>query len=110
MHGLPIYVRISFLSTVKTFYIHFRDDGIIFAVTFWQWIWELLISLVIAPLAFNMWFIEHRFLEHLLLLTITFLSYVLFPSFCLMADRKFRREVKEKGFVKGVFLAFTQKI
>ena len=92
---------------VKCFYLFFRDDGIVFAVTFWQWIWEMIISAVVLSLQYNI--TEHRFLEHLLLLTLLFVSYVFFPSFCLMADCKFRRVVEEKGFIKAVLLAFTQK-
>ena len=78
-----------------------------FAVTYWQWIAELVISGIMAFLHMNRG--ENRALEHFIVLFLAFLAYVFFPAFCLIADSKFRRTLEEKGFKKAIISALTQK-
>ena len=72
----------------------------IFAITFWQWIWELIISAVMIGLQY--YSSGNRFVEHLMLLFVTFLSYVVFPSFFVISDSNFRRAVEENAIIKFV--------
>ena len=44
----------------------------------------------------------NRFVEHLMLLFVTFLSYVVFPSFFVISDSNFRRAVEENAIIKFV--------
>ena len=72
----------------------------IFAITFWQWIWELIISAVMIGLQY--YSTGNRFVEHLMLLFVAFLSYVVFPSFFVISDSNFRRAVEENAIIKFV--------
>ena len=104
-------MSITYLLTidppVKSLHFIFRDDGIIFAVTFWQWIAELVISGIMVFLHINRG--KNQALDHFILLFLGFLAYVFFPAFYLMADSKFRRTLEAKGLKKAIISALTQK-
>ena len=77
------------------------------AVTFWQWIMELLIVILIGIL----WIIqgENRTLDHFIVLVCALFFFVIEPAFYLLADKEFRRAFEEKGLKKAVMLALKQK-
>ena len=51
---------------------------------------------------------SNRVAEHSVTLFLAFFSYVVLPSFYLMADGQFRRDFLEKGLLKALYRAFAQ--
>ena len=84
-----------------------RDDGIVIGITFWQWIVEIIISVILAFL--HMIRGENRALEHFIVLFLAMISYAFFPAFMLLADNRFRRKLEEKGFKTALMSALKQK-
>ena len=55
-------------------------------------------------------FRDHSFLVLVILLLVTYcFNYVIFPSFYLLADSRFRNVFKQKGGSKAIWLALKQK-
>ena len=84
----------------------FRDDGIVIAISIWQCFLEFCTnSLITSILIMDQSFV---ILELLLLITY-FFNYVIFPSFYLLADSRFRKVFHQKGGLQAVWLALKQK-
>lgn len=84
-----------------------RDDGIVIAVTFWQWIAEITLQVILGvPRLFLQG--ENLILEQFYGFSLCMLQYTILPSFYLLADTRFRRSLDEKGFLKAIKSAITQ--
>ena len=86
-------------------YSHFRNDGIVIAITVWQVVVESIstIGFVIAQE-----FISAN--QHKLILTLVqlFITYVILPSFYFLGDNRFRIAVKDKGIFRSIWTALKQ--
>ena len=87
-------------------YSHFRNNGIIIAITVWQVVVE-----TISTIGFV---IAHEFISghhHKLILTLPqlFITYVILPSFYFLGDNRFRLAVKDKGIFRSIWTALKQK-
>ena len=84
----------------------FRDDGIVIAVTFWQWFVEFIFNLLligtIAGLGSN------RQVDHFASLIVTWFGTSVIPSFYFMACADFRRNLGTYGLLKAFWLAITK--
>ena len=84
----------------------FRHDGIVIAVTFWQWFVELLFNIscigVVSVLGAN------RQVDHFFALLGIWFSVSVLPSFYFMASADFRRDLEANGIIKSFWLALTQ--
>ena len=85
---------------------YFSDDGIVIAISIWQCLLEILTNCIIMSIVIK----DQNFvmLEFLLLMTY-FFNYVIFPSFYLLADSRFRKVLTQKGSLKAIWLALKQK-
>ena len=72
----------------------------IIAVTYWQWIAELAIGIVMF--FFHGIVGSNRALDHILLLFLAFLSFALLPTFYLLCDEKFRHLVNHQGWKEAL--------
>ena len=87
-------------------YLHFRNDGIIIAITVWQ---------VVVESTSNVgFFIAHEFIsseQHKLIITLVglFITYVILPSFYFLGDNRFRLTLKDKGILRSIWTALKQK-
>ena len=83
-----------------------RDDGIVIAISFWQWLVELFFNLgcisVIIGLGTN------RQVDHFLTLTGIGFAMCVLPLFYFMACASFRRDLESYGFVKAFLIAVTR--
>ena len=77
------------------------------AITIWQWIAEVVVSILGGIISFNMG--ENRIVDHFMLFLIIWIVHVVLPAFVLLADNQFRRSLQEKGFIRAIIEALTQK-
>ena len=98
---------ILFLKTIVNLYYHYRDDGIVISISIWQCLVEFCTNFLIIGCLFI--FKEHTYnlLEFLLLITCC-LNYVIFPSFYLLADFRFRNTFYQRGSFQAVWSALKQ--
>ena len=87
-------------------YPHFRNDGIIIAITAWQVAVEST-SIIAFTIALEL--ISFNQLKLIILLLQLFISYVILPSFYFLADSRFRIALKDKGILKSIWAALKQK-
>ena len=111
-HGLPlsgpVYCLIFSYSGINLFQFFFcRDEGIVIAVTIWQWIAELVVTILGGIISVNHG--ENRIVDHFMLFSIIWIVHVVLPAFFLLADSQFRRSLQEKGFIRAIFEALTQE-
>lgn len=107
-----IYMRnqtksIAFMVSKDAFSKRNRDEGIILAVTFWQWIAEITLLVILGvPRLFLLG--ENLIFEQLYGYTLSMLQFTILPSFYLLADTRFRRSLEEKGYIEAIKSAITQ--
>ena len=95
-------------NQIAQFSILFREDGIVIAISVWQTLIELLWSILYFSCVFVTEGQSIFIMECMLLLTY-FMNYVIFPSFYLLADARFRNIFIHTGKSKALWLALTQK-
>ena len=88
---------------------NFRNDGIIVAISFWQVLAEFCVNIFLAISFYYGFQGQNEFLYQFLVITLTFFSYVFFPSIYLLADQRFRSALNQKGMPKAVWLALKQR-
>ena len=89
--------------------LYFREEGVIFAITLWQWCLEAFFNLTIF--IFQYFFKEmNRMIDHTFLLMGIVMSTVVLPSFYFMSGRAFRRVLKTEGFLKTMWKAYTHNL
>ena len=79
----------------------------IFAISFWQWLTEFLVTLASVPFLF-FFRSQYQIVENLVLIVFIFLMYAVLPLFYLLADQKFRNSYQQNGFFKSIWSAFRQ--
>ena len=84
-----------------------RDEGIVIAVTIWQWIAELVVTILGGIISVNHG--ENRIVDHFMLFSIIWIVHVVLPAFFLLADSQFRRSLQERGFIRAIIEALTQE-
>ena len=89
--------------------LYFREEGVIFAITLWQWCLEAFFNLTIF--IFQYFFKEmNRMIDHTFLLMGIVMSTVVLPSFYFMSGRAFRRVLKTEGFFRTMWKAYTHNL
>ena len=78
------------------------------AISFWQVLAEFCVNTFLC-ISFYVFQGQDEFFDMIFILTLTFFSYVVFPSIYLLADQRFRNALKQKGMPKAVWLALKQK-
>ena len=79
----------------------------IFAISIWQIIAEFLLFL-------TSWILMYYFrsedpaTEAMIIIFFAFIIHVVFPSFYLLADSKFRNAYQQNGLIKSLWFALTQ--
>ena len=87
--------------------VYCSDDGIVISISIWQCLVEFCTNFLIIGSLFI--FKEHNYnLLEFLLLIAGCLNYVIFPSFYLLADSRFRNAFYEKGSFKALWSAIKQ--
>ena len=87
--------------------VYYSDDGIVISISIWQCLVEFCTNFLIIGCLFI--FKEHnRSLLEFLLLIAGCLNYVIFPSFYLLADSRFRNTFYQKGTFKAIWSALKQ--
>ena len=75
-------------------------------------IWQCLVEVFFNLILFGSLFLfrgQDLLKDRLIVLGIIFFNSVVFPSFYLLADKKFRNAVFKKGASKAIWLALKQK-
>jgi hypothetical protein len=88
--------------------LYFRDDGIVIAITFWQWFVEFIFNLLGIGLILGLG--ANRKVDHFLMLFNIWVGTSVVPSFYFMACAEFRRDLKTCGLLKAFWLAITKEI
>ena len=87
--------------------VYCSDDGIVISISIWQCLVEFCTNFLIIGSLFI--FKEHNYnLLEFLLLIAGCLNYVIFPSFYLLADSRFRNAFYQKGRFKALCSALKQ--
>ena len=84
----------------------FRDDGIVIAVTFWQWFVEFIFNLLLIGTIVGLG--SNRQVDHFASLFVTWFGTSVIPSFYFMACADFRRDLETYGLLKAFLLAITK--
>ena len=106
---LQIFLKTSLICLIFRWILSFREEGVIFAITLWQWCIEAFFNLTI--LVFQYFFKEmNRMIDHTFLLMGIVMSTVVLPSFYFMSGRAFRRVLKTEGFFKTMWKAYTHDL
>ena len=96
-----------FVLCMLIFYFYFSDDGIVIAISIWQCLFEFLTNCSISSIILIQ---DQNFVTLQLLLFITFFfNYVIYPSFYLLADSRFRKVLTQNGSLKAIWSALKQK-
>ena len=83
-----------------------RNDGIVIAITFWQWFVEFIFNvMVIGMIAVSG--VGNRQIDQFVTIFGFFVGRVVIPSFYLMACAEFRRDMKTFGLRKAFWMALT---
>ena len=85
--------------------IPFRNDGIVIAITFWQWLVEFIFNLMVIGVIAGSG--GNRKVDHFATIFGFILGMVVIPSFYLMACAEFRRDLEIFGLVKALWLALN---
>ena len=83
-----------------------RDDGIVIAISFWQWLVELFFNLGCIGLMIGLG--ANRQVDHFVGLTGIGFSMCVLPLFYFMACSSFRRDLESYGFIKAFWIAVTR--
>ena len=106
---LQIFLKTSLICLIFRWILSFREEGVIFAITLWQWCIEAFFNLTI--LVFQYFFKEmNRMIDHTFLLMGIVMSTVVLPLFYFMSGRAFRRVLKTEGFFKTMWKAYTHDL
>ena len=81
------------------------EDGIVIAISVWQCLLEFFTNFLTPILFFFMGQMTGVIYASQITL---FLNYVIFPSFYLFADARFRRTLTQKGTFQAIWLAMKQ--
>ena len=84
-----------------------RDDGIVIAITFWQWFVEFVFKLLLIGLFARLG--SNRQLDHFSSLFVIWFGTSVIPSFYFMACADFRRDLETYGLLKAFWLAVTKE-
>ena len=84
----------------------FRDDGIVIAINFWQWVVETMFNFVSIGLVMSLG--ANRQLDHFMTLLSIWIGISVIPSFYFMASSDFRRDFENFGLFKAFWLALTK--
>ena len=79
----------------------------IFAISIWQIIAEFLLFLTSSLLIYY-FRSEDLVTEVILIIFYAFIMHVVFPSFYLLSDSKFRNAYQQNGLIKSLWFALTQ--
>ena len=89
--------------------IFFSEDGIVIAISVWQCLLEFFTNYLLAGI-FHFLDKGQSYLVNILsLISVYFLNYIIFPSFYLLADARFRRVLIQKGTFRAIWLALKQE-
>jgi hypothetical protein len=83
----------------------FRNDGIVIAITFWQWLVEFIFNLFVIGLIKGAG--ANRQVDHFMAIFSFWFGTSVIPAFYIMACAEFRRNLETVGLVKAFWLAFT---
>ena len=93
----PAYCLIfSYSHIIFFFHFFYRDEGIVIAVTIWQWIAEVGVSILGGIIFFNPG--ENRIVDHFMVFLFIWIVHVVLPAFVLLADNQFRRSLQAQFF------------
>ena len=84
----------------------FRDDGIVIAITFWQWLVEFVFNLLLIGLMAGLG--GDRKVDHFLSLLLIWFGTSVVPSFYFMACAEFRRDMETYGLLKAFWRVITR--
>ena len=98
------------MQQMKSFvFFLIRENGVIFAITFWQWLVEGIFNFcVVVFLAFLKG--HNRTFDHVIILLFFHLVYIILPSFYFIADKPFRRDLRTDGLCKALWKVATNTI
>ena len=88
------------------YFFFFRDDGIVIAVTFWQWFVEFIFNLVLIGLLVGLG--RNLIVDHSVALFSLWFGSSVVPSFYFMACADFRRDLETHGLLKAFWIAITR--
>ena len=83
-----------------------RDDGIVIAISFWQWLVEFFFNLGCIGILITLG--ANRQVDHFVVLTGIGFSMCVIPLFYFMACASFRRDLESYGFIKAFWIAITR--
>ncbi len=88
-----------------------RDDGIVIAITFWQWFVEFVFNLLLIGLmADHVLYNRDRKIDHFLSLLLIWFGTSVVPSFYFMAcENLHRRNMETHGLFKAFWKAITKE-
>ena len=75
-------------------------------VTCWQWVMELALMILVSIIHIIKG--KNRVIEHGMVLFLSGFTYVILPTFYLMADQQFRNDLEKNGLYKAIINAFKQ--
>ena len=75
-------------------------------VTCWQWVMELALMILVSIIHIIKG--KNRAIEHGMVLFVSGFTYVILPTFYLMADQQFRNNLEKSGLFKAIIKAFIQ--
>ena len=89
--------------------LHFREEGVIFTITLWQWCLEALFNLI--TFIFQIFLKEkNRMVDHTFLLMCVFMSCIVLPTFYFTSGRAFRRVLKSDELFRTLWKAYTHNL
>ena len=89
--------------------IFFSEDGIVIAISVWQCLLEFFTNFLIVGIFLLVIEGQSYLGNTLLILTSYILNYIIFPSFYILADARFRRVLTQKGIFRAILLALKQE-
>ena len=103
---INIEARTKYLLIVLLF-CFLRKDGIVVAVTFWQWLVEFCFN--IFTIGFVLMMGTNRQVDHFLAMFGIFFSVSVLPSFYLMACAEFRRNLENQSIIKAFWITIIKE-
>ena len=109
---LCTFFSFSFFRITITFRIHgifhllFRNDGIVIAVTFWQWVVEFIFNILLIGLLAGLG--ANLKVDNFVALFSLWFGSTVVPSFYFMACAEFRRDLETYGLLKAFWIAITK--
>ena len=83
----------------------FRDNGIVIGVTCWQWVAELVLTILAATILIIKG--KNRAIGHGVVVFVAGFSYIILPAFYLLADQQFRNDFDKKGLWRAIVNSLT---